>query len=114
MLCQVIDHMVMRESQPQATGSGLRRACGRACGSSNLVDDLDLLHASMKIRSSFAECRVQNQLSAQDLASPVTPHQGEAEMGRRLRAWGPVPFGLAGLDKRRVCLRAGLSAKVEA
>lgn len=62
MLCQVIDHMVMRESQPQATGSGLRRACGRACGSSNLVDDLDLLHASMKIRSSFAECRVQNQL----------------------------------------------------
>lgn len=57
------------------------RASVRGCGPSNLAVDLDLLHTSMKIRSSFAECRVQIQLSAQDLPR-LSPHQGEAEMGR--------------------------------
>lgn len=56
ILCHVIDHMLMRQSRPQSTGSGLRRACVRGCGSSNLDADLDLLHASIKIRSSFADC----------------------------------------------------------
>lgn len=104
----------MREnSTSEATGSGRRRECVRGCGPSNLVVDLDLLHASMKIRSSFAECRVQIQLSAPDCLAYHTA-SGPSRSGKAVASVGTGSSKLAGPEKRRVCLKAGLSAKVKA
>jgi hypothetical protein len=80
-------------SRPRAAwpGHGVLRwdqVCTRgSCGSNNLVHDLDLLQASIKIRSSFPMPRLDSAYST-EIDSLTTPHQDEAERSTRaIASW---------------------------